>query len=168
MISRLRTLFENAWPGLMLKCQVKWEKYEFHRGSDTIEHFQTKNLVALLKLSNNYSFHLWHLVIHIRVMYVPCRQPVDKCLPIDWRPFRELIQYPRKSKPYLTYDRSEPQTKSTINRMCYSVMEEEWQNYQSHDYNSSIWCELGGWNRNNSWKWLCSICGPEKAMEISD
>ena len=107
-------------------------------------------------------------VIHIRVMYVPCRQPVDKCLPIDWRPFRELIQYPRKSKPYLTYDRSEPQTKSTINRMCYSVMEEEWQNYQSHDYNSSIWCELGGWNRNNSWKWLCSICGPEKAMEISD
>ena len=61
MRSRLRILVENAWPGLMLKCQVKWEKYEFHRGSDTIEHFQIKNLVALLKLSNNYNYHLWHL-----------------------------------------------------------------------------------------------------------
>lgn len=96
-------------------------------------------------------------------MYVPCRQPVDKCLPIDWRPFRELIQYPRKSKPDLTYDRSEPQTISTINRMCYSVIEEESQNYQSSDYNNSVWFDLVGWNWNNTRKCFWSLWGPVKA-----
>jgi hypothetical protein len=112
----------------------------------------TYKLVAQVNTFQNIIVRIFdiHSFTYMNHGCVPCRQLVDVCDPVDGRPFRELVQHPRNSKPDLTYHRGEPQTKGTIDRMCYSVMEKQTQNYESHDYNASVWCEFAGWNWKNT------------------
>lgn len=96
---------------------------------------------------------------------IPFGQPLNIGFPINGRPLRELIQNPGNSKPDLTNDGNEPQAKSAINRMCYSVVKEESQNDQPHNDHSSVWRDLALWDWYYSRKWLRSISWP--AQKIS-
>lgn len=68
----------------------------------------------------------------------PSRQAVNEGLSVDRTPFGELIEHPREGEPYLTDDRSQPQTKGTVNRMCDTILEEKGEDDESHDDHSSV------------------------------
>lgn len=56
---------------------------------------------------------------------LPERQAIKICLSVDGEPFGKLIKDPREGKPYLAYDRCEPQPKGIMHRMQDSVTKEE-------------------------------------------